>query len=430
MKGTTMDVIVAGAGSAGLSLGLVLARRGVRVAVVGRPQSPGAAAVLGAFGDVTSAVLKSPHGRTKLDWTHRASKLWPEWLASLSDGTELMTAHGTVVVLNTVGLPDVDTANYHAIRTALESYDEPFEDLDPEDVDWLDPEPTARPMRAMFLPQEHAVNAHLLLLRLEQAFLAAGGVLVPEAVVRAGRGVELESGTSMSAGNVVLTQPPGLVNACAVSALVDTDDGTLPRSVIRTPNRAFASGACVIPHGNGQLQVGAMEVFSPSPRTAAPVGDVLHLLNCAARQIRRGVGESGVREIQLDNRPVSLDGLPLLGETDEDGVWVMTGPHQDSLTLVPLLANEMAALLLGEETAADLDLLRPTRTPAAPLSRAETVAAAVTHLMATGYESNWAAPVEWPALLEATAATELYRNPAEAPGGTDALIKAGMFPQA
>ncbi|MFE2581575.1 NAD(P)/FAD-dependent oxidoreductase [Streptomyces sp. NPDC059378] len=425
------DVVVVGNGSLGLSLGLTLARRDLRVAVLGRPHRPGAAssaagAMLGTFGEITTTLLKSDYGRTKLDWAYQASKLWPEWLAGLSpdsDGTDLLTADGTVVMLNTVGVPDIDTQNFKAIRNTLIEYGEKFEDIDPEDIEWLDAEPTARPLQAMFLPNEHAVNAHALLARLEEAFLAVGGTLIPEQAVRVDhadgrvRGVELDSGTVLATGQLVLaagsasqavldTVPhqaariPRLISGYGVSALVDTDDATAPRSVIRTPNRAFACGLHVVPRGAGQVYVGATNIISPEPRETPLISDVLFLLNCGNRQVRRSLGESGIRAIQVGNRPVALDGMPLLGETELTGLWMMTGTYRDGLTLSPLLAREMTALLLGEEPGIELDLFRPVRSPIQPLSREEVVEATVTHMLATGYESNWTVPVEWPFTIE------------------------------
>ncbi|MFJ8154981.1 NAD(P)/FAD-dependent oxidoreductase [Streptomyces sp. NPDC094468] len=425
------DVVVVGNGSLGLSLGLTLARRDLNVAVLGRPHRPKAAssaagAMLGTFGEVTTTLLKSDYGRTKLDWAYQASKLWPEWLAGLapdSDGTDLLTAHGTVVMLNTVGVPDIDTQNFKAIRNTLIEYGEKFEDIDAEDIEWLDAEPTARPLQAMYLPNEHAVNAHALLAQLEAAFLAAGGTLIPEQAVRVDhadgrvRGVELDSGTVLATEQLVLaagsasqavldTVPdqaariPRLISGYGVSALVDTEDGTAPRSVIRTPNRAFACGLHVVPRGAGHVYVGATNIISPEPRETPLISDVLFLLNCGNRQVRRNLGESGVRAIQVGNRPVALDGMPLLGETELAGLWMMTGTYRDGLTLSPLLAREMTALLLGEEPGIELDLFRPVRSPIQPLSREEVVEATVTHMLATGYESNWTVPVEWPFTIE------------------------------
>ncbi|MBP2330547.1 glycine/D-amino acid oxidase-like deaminating enzyme [Kibdelosporangium banguiense] len=444
------DVVVVGNGSLGLSLGLVLARRGVRVAVLGRPHRPGGAscaagAMIGAFGDVTTTSLKDKYGRTKLDWAYQAGKLWPEWLAGLPDGSDLLTADGTVVILNTVGLPEVDTQNYKAIRGALVDYSEEFEDVDPEDIDWLDPEPTARPLQAMFLPHEHAVNAPELLARLENAFIAAGGTLIAEHATRVDhrrgqvRGVELESGTVLSAEHVVLAagvasqslldsvpeqaaRIPRLVSGYGVAALVDTEDGTCPPTVIRTPSRDFGSALHVLPRGDGQVYLGATTVISPEPRETALITDAWSLLNNGNRQIRRSLGESSLRHVQAGNRPVTLDGMPLLGETELRGLWMMTGTHQDGLTLSPLLAREMTALLLGEQPTIDLDVFNPVRTPIQPLTRGEVVETTVTRILAGGYESNWTVPVEWPMLLEATLVTELYRDPPNVPSEVGARL--------
>ncbi|GAA0598251.1 FAD-binding oxidoreductase [Kribbella sandramycini] len=425
------EVVVVGNGSLGLSLGLVLARRGVRVAVLGQPHRPAAAsaaagAMIGTFGEVTTTLLGSDYGRTKLDWAYQASKLWPDWLESISpdtDGSELLTADGTVVMLNSVGLPEIDTENYKAIRRALGEYDEKFEDVDPDDIEWLDPEPTARPLQAMFLPNEHAVNAHELLIRLDQAFAAAGGVQIPQQAVGVTRdgdrvtGVTLADGTALAAEQVVLaagaatqavldTLPdqaaviPRLISGYGVSALVDTVDGQNARSVIRTPNRAFACGLHVVPRGPGQVYVGATNVISPEPRTKALVSDVLFLMDCGVRQVRRNLARSPFRKLQVGNRPVALDGMPLLGQTGVAGLWMMTGTYRDGLTLSPLLAREMAALLVGEPSAVDLELFAPVRRPIQPFQRADIVNTTVTHMMATGYETNWTLPAELPLTIE------------------------------
>ncbi|MEV6314531.1 FAD-dependent oxidoreductase [Streptomyces sp. NPDC051776] len=425
------DVVVVGNGSLGLSLGLTLARRDVRVAVLGRPHRPWAAssaagAMIGTFGEVTTTLLKSEFGRTKLDWAHQASKLWPDWLDGISpesDGSELLSADGTVVMLNAVGVPEIDTQNFKAIRRTLVDYGEKFEDIDPEDIEWLDAEPTARPLQALFLPREHAVDAHALLNRLEQAFVAEGGILIPELAVRVDRaadrvrGVELESGTVLATEQLVLAagsasqtvldsvpdhaaRIPRLISGYGVSALVDTEDGTAPGSVLRTPNRAFACGLHVVPRSEGRVYVGATNIISPEPRETPLISDVLFLLNCGNRQIRRNLGESGLRTVQVGNRPVALDGMPLLGATELNGLWMMTGTYRDGLTLSPLLAREMTARLLGEETSLDLEMFRPVRAPIQPLTREEVVETTVTHMLATGYESDWTVPVEWPFTIE------------------------------
>ncbi len=108
------------------------------MAVLGRPHRPGAAstaagAVIGAFGEFTTTLPGNEHGRTKPDRAHEPGKSWPERPARLSPdsaGTDLPTADGTVVILNTVGLPEIDAQSVKAIRNSLIEYDEEFGDTE------------------------------------------------------------------------------------------------------------------------------------------------------------------------------------------------------------------------------------------------------------------------------------------------------------
>lgn len=425
------DVVVVGNGALGSSVALTLARRGQKVALLGQPHRPYAAstaagAMLGCFGEVTTTLVASDEGRSKLELDIAATALWPEWSAELAaetDGVDVRTANGTVVMLNTIGVPGIDDANFEAIRAEMRRYDAPFEDVDPADVEWLDPHPSSRPLRAFFIPGEHAVDSHALLLQLQNAFLKAGGTVIPEFASRveyaSGKveGVVLESGTRLSAPDVVLaagaksqdlldTVPdvaprvPRLVSGYGVSVLVKTEDGTSPDSVIRTPNRAFACGLHVVPRSQGKVYVGATNIISPDPVDTPVMRDVLFLLDCVNKQVRRNLWDSGIDKIQVGNRPVALDGFPLLGEAELDGLWMMTGTYRDGLHLSPLLAGEMTARILGEKPAHDLDVFQPVRSPIQTATRQETVETAVTHMLATGYEYNWQVPVDWPVIIE------------------------------
>ncbi|WP_370967192.1 NAD(P)/FAD-dependent oxidoreductase [Amycolatopsis sp. cg9] len=426
----TFDAIVVGNGALGQSLALVLARRGVRVALLGEPHRPFAAsaaagAMLGCFGEVTETLVSSDHGRAKLDLDVQAAKLWPEWAAELADdpAENVHTADGTVVILNAIGVPGIDDANYSAMRAELRRYEEPHEDVDPGEIDWLDPDPGARPLRAMFIPGEHAVNAAALLSQLQRAFLRAGGTVIAEQAARVvhsgGRatGVVLDSGTELSAAHVVLAagarsqdvletvpeiaaQVPPLVSGYGLSVLLRPPDKSGPRSVIRTPNRAFACGLHVVPRATGEVYVGATNIVSATPVDTPVVRDVHFLLDCVHRQVRRDLYGADILKVQVGNRPIALDGFPLLGEAGLAGLWLMTGTYRDGLHLSPLLAKEMAARILGETAELDLDAFRPLRKPIQTATREEIVATTTTHLLATGYECDWYTPTFWPQLIE------------------------------
>jgi glycine/D-amino acid oxidase-like deaminating enzyme len=423
----TYDIVVVGNGVLGLSLALSLARRRMRVALVGAPQRPWAAttaagAMLGCFGEVTAPMLKSEYGKTKLELGHRAGRMWNDWLAGLIDEapdiSKLRVATGTVVMLNSIGSPTVDDANFAAIQTAMELYKEPYESIEPSDVEWLDPFPTARPLRALFIPNEHAVHTPLLLERLERAFLRAGGVMVPELAVsleQAGDRIDavaLASGDRLAAPHVILasgarsqvlldTLPrvaariPRLCSGMGVSVLLRGEALPTPRSVIRTTNRAFACGLHMVPRGPGEIYVGATNIIVPEAADTPVVRDFMFLLECATRQLRKDLWEVGAPTIQVGNRPVALDGFPLIGSTDLEGLWLVTGTYRDGLHLSPLIAAEMTRRILGEPSEVSLDRFRPVRRPIQAMTRDEIIETAIEHMLATGHEANWQLGNPW-----------------------------------
>ncbi|GGW46178.1 FAD-dependent oxidoreductase [Streptomyces caelestis] len=429
---TGFDVIVVGNGALGSSAAVELARRGASVALIGRAHRPYAAstaagAMLGCFGEVTTALLDNAYGQAKFELDLLAKDVWPQWLESISggvsDGRDLLTATGTTVLLNSVGTGSIDTDNFNAIRATLEKHDEPYETVDPADLDWLDPDPNSRPLQALHIPGEHAVDSGRLLHRLERTARDLGVTVVDghaSSVISDGdqvRGVVLENGESLTAGQVLLaggvgTQDmvdsvpglgdciPRLVAGYGVSALVTTEDGTQPQSVIRTPNRAFACGLHIVPRSAGQVYVGATNIISPRPLADPVMRDILFLLECSHRQIRRNLWTSTVVRVNVGNRPISLDGFPLLGETPLDGLWMMTGTYRDGLFLSPVLAKEFARRLLGEEPELNLEPFAPERAPLQGVSRESVVDTTVEHTLATGYEQHWRVPTDWQEFLD------------------------------
>jgi glycine/D-amino acid oxidase-like deaminating enzyme len=422
------DVVIVGNGVLGLSLARALAKARLRTTVVGPEQRTGSAseaagAMLGCFGEVTAATLKSEPGRARLRLAVAARRLWDGHLAELSEhraGQNARIAAGTVVLLNAAGVREVDDRNFAAIRTALAEHGEHCEELAPDAIDWIAPDPAVRPLQAIHLQHEHAINPGLLLAQLRAQFLDAGGSEVPSLAVRLLRsagavsGVALDTGETLSARHVVLAAGAG------TQALIETlpdiaapipplcsgfgtavvlQAGAQPGHVVRTPNRAFGCGLHAVPRGNGQVYVGATNVVEADVRTQAVVQDIVALLGAATRQLRRDLWGSEVRTIRTGNRPLSLDGFPLLGPTALDGLWLLTGTNRDGLHLSPLLAQELARWIMGGKPHPDVARFAPVRAPIEVMSREEAVSAAGLHMIATGYEADWSLPSEWPSLL-------------------------------
>lgn len=431
--GQHFDVVVVGNGAVGASIAYELAERGRSVARVGpsthdKAASVAAGAMLGCFGEVTESLLATEHGRAKLDLDHRARAVWDAWDTQLSDRSgdtrSLISARGTYVLLNSVGSASVDTNNYRSIERTLQEYGEKYEEVDPEELDWLSPNDLYRSLRGIFIPAEHAVDSHRLLAKLDAAFTSAGGTVFDTFAegldVESGRvtGVRLAGGEVLSAGDVVLAAGastldlldalpevrraiPPMVSGYGVSALVETEDRQLPDSVIRTPNRAFACGLHCVPRGEGVLYLGATNIISPQPRRHAAIGDLQFLLDCAVDQLHTNLAEAALQSVQVGNRPVPADGFPLLGGARTDGLWIATGTYRDGLHQSPLLARHMADLMEGKESEFGfLSRFEPVRAPLSGGTREQVVETTVQHMMATGYESKWQVIPEWPPRME------------------------------
>lgn len=427
------DVIVVGAGAVGGSVAYELSSRGLNVCRVGKANGANAAsgaagAMSGVFGEVTGEFLASDFGPLKLGMDRQAQRLWPGWAERLaiSSGnvTPLFTATGTHVLLNTTGMDEVDGVNYDTLENTLREYGKPYEIINPNEMEWLKPNHLVRPLRGLYIPDEHSIDAHLLLEKLDAAFIAEGGSLKNENAKRVlaecgvVTGLELCSGEVIRARKVVVAagvhsldllsdydevvkKIPPLFSGYGVSILVKMPEGVeLPRSVIRTPKRAFACALHCVPRSDGILYIGATNMISERPKMHALISDVQLLLDCAVDQLNLDLHGAEVISIQVGNRPVSADGFPLIGECGIEGLWLATGTWRNGLHQSPLLAGYIADCLTGlENTTFDLSPFTPVRAPLARHARENTVEETVQQMLATGYESRWDIKPNWSSLL-------------------------------
>ncbi|AZF42230.1 N-formimidoyl fortimicin A synthase [Pseudomonas sp. R1-43-08] len=428
------DVIVVGAGAIGGSIAYELSSRGLSVCRVGvtdriNTASMAAGAMNGCFGEITSGLLASDHGRLKLNMDCQARDLWPAWAERLADAsgisTSLFTAIGTHVVLNSAGMDEVDTVNYETIERSLQDYGEPFETINPRTLEWLAPDHLVRPLRGLFIPNEHSVNSHLLLEKLDGALLATKGTLINGNASRVlaeggvATGVELLNGEVLRGKKVVVaagvqsldllsefdtvvSKIPPLFSGYGVSILVKLPEGMeSPKSVIRTPNRAFACGLHCVPRGDGVLYLGATNILSERPKRYALISDVQFLLDCAVDQLNLDLHSAEILSIQVGNRPIPADGFPLIGECGIQGLWLATGTYRDGLHQSPLLAAYIADCVTDfKSTGLDLSTFTPVRAPLTGLARELTVGETVKQMFATGYEYRWDVKPYWLPILD------------------------------
>lgn len=437
---TIYDLVVCGNGIVGLSIAFESIRRGMRTAVIGpigrdKAASTASGAMLGCFGEVTRLTESEEHGRLKLTADLKARELWPDWVEAivheLPSDPGLVNSEGTFVVLNSIGDATVDSGNFEAIRRTLVREAEPFSEVEPASIPWINPDPLSRPLEALHIPGEKSVNSAVLLASLLTAIERMGGTIVDDHVERVdspavgtsvihtvhsgefvansvvmAMGAETETVVRASFSGSWVDRIPPLFSGYGVSLLVDNPAPSVPRHVVRTPNRAFACGLHLVPRSDGTVYLGGTNVVVSQSRRTATIRDLEFLLNCAVFQLHRGLPQSGVTAVQVGNRPVPADGFPLIGKLPSTQTYIATGTYRDGLQQSPLVANYIVDILKGGASVHEELFMpfAPVRRPIEVSTRASIVQMATDELLAAAYETHWTVRPEWPDMLRALAA--------------------------
>ena len=419
------DVVFAGNGILATSAALELLRRQptLKVAVVGPDARAGGAskaagAMLNCFAEITKYTLSSRAARAKFSMCRAALELWPEWLEFVNErrrAPPLAMLRGTVVIENAVS-GYLDSENFDAILATLCALKEPHEFVSGDDIAGLNPVPPARPFRAVRLPREGSIDSAALYEGVCTALSELGATFVHEPVgrlaVEHGRvsGVVLANGDVLSAGAVVCAAgafttalldpvvPPTSVQpvfaGAGVAMTVRRHPGPGFTEVVRTVNRAGSCGLHLVPLAADRDYVGATNVLFSAPQTEASLGLCHFLLQCAIDQLDQGLSARTIVEWRVGNRPVTLDTFPLIGWSDVDGLYIMTGTYRDGFHGSPLIARIAASELLG--TAPEWPHpFQPTRRPISTLSANESASECVYHATRTGFEASLVLPRLW-----------------------------------
>ncbi|MEU9237606.1 NAD(P)/FAD-dependent oxidoreductase [Streptomyces subrutilus] len=370
------DVAVAGNGVLGWSLAVELARRsrGLRVVVVGPASGPGgasaaAAAMLNCFAEVTDTTSCHPASRAKFALGWAALDAWPDWLDAMRDGSgrgPSVVSPGTFVVLGAQATPTA-VRNFEAVQAALKEHAEPHHEVQAADIPGLRPVPHERPLRALYLEREGAVDARAVLQALERCGRRLGVSVIDGRTSRlqaaSGRctGMSLEDGTEISAGAVVVAagtasgplldqllpaRTPPLLHGtgCAARTLRHTWPGF--DRVVRTPTRSGACGMHLVPLGGGVEYLGATHIVCFDPPPGPRLGVTQFLLRFATEQFDTRLGLSAIQHWHYASRPVPLDRFPLLGPAGIDNLYAATGTYRDGFHSSPVIARHLADVIL------------------------------------------------------------------------------------
>lgn len=331
-----MKVIVIGAGVAGLATGWRLAQRGVRVTVLERGQ-PARAATWAAAGMIAAASGNEEARAPESELAWRSRERWPEF------AREVEEASGRAI----------DFVQDGALAIGGEPHGE-FVSLTADEARALSPLLSAELRVALFAPKEARVDNRKLGDALAVAFARAGGTLVcgedvTRVEVRASRAVRLRTAATTYeadafvlaagawSGTIAGLPPEALPPVRPVKGEMLALQGRVDGPVV------WGNGVYLVPRGDRLLIGATLEEagFDASPTEAARAW----LLGCAVATMPALAGRPVV-EHWAGLRPASPDGLPILGESAVEGLFVATGQYRNGILFAPLVAEILSRSVL------------------------------------------------------------------------------------
>ena len=362
------DVIVIGAGVAGCGIAWRLSQRGLRVLILERDE-PGRGASWAAAGMLTP-VGETSHDDAFAVLGEEALRRWDAF------AQELAAAGAGAVGLRRTGRIQIATnpAAAERLRRLASSPGGKRAQavwLDPAAARSLEPALTSDIVGAVIFPGDASADPRALGQALAHAAVDAGAFLRKAEVLSIRRdaegacGVQLRDGSVLSARRIVLA-------AGAWAAQVTGLPAPLPVRPIRGEMFAlrvsgfgvrhivWGDGCYVVPRSDDRVLIGATvdDVgFAPGP---TPSG--LAALSHAAERILPKLSSQQVLEAWAGYRPGTPDALPILGPDERlPGFFHASGLYRNGILLAPVVADEIAAAVAGEEGSVDLTPFSPKR---------------------------------------------------------------------
>lgn len=343
-----MKVVVIGAGVAGLGIGLRLAQAGATVTVLERAQV-GNGATSASAGMIAAAAELGESETPETQFAGRASALWPSFAEELRQLSGIDVGYrktGSLLVRmageGTPGGREIDAARARAMEPMLA-----------ENI-----------AGAVFAPEEAQVDSQALCRALAVAFVRAGGkVQSNETAVRFEHAVGKVTGittpfTMHYADAFILAAgawssrleglPPEVVPPVVpvkgeIAVLAPPEGAALPQHMVR------GNGVYLTPRRD-RLLVGATMERAGFDTSLSKVA--LRWLYRQSTGLMPGLADWRLTEHWAGLRPGSPDGLPILGETGLEGLYVASGQYRNGILFAPAVAEVVSRLVL-ERVAVD-----------------------------------------------------------------------------
>lgn len=343
-----MKIVIIGAGVAGLAIGLRLAEAGLDVTVLERAQ-PGQGATWAAAGmlAVTAELLDS--GITEIEFANYSNSLWPNFAKTVEAASGRKIGYATRGALL--------LAEDAAALSALERQASPPGRIlvDAGRAREIAPLVTGDIAGGLWSVSEALVDNRALGLALAISLQKAGGrLLTNEAVVR----IERRDGRA-----AVAHTPFGLYHADAFVLAAGAWSGLLEEEIapvvpvkgqmiLLTPPPGetapgpviWGNGVYAVPRGSA-LAIGAtVEAVGFDTSISEAAREDLHR---AAQKLMPGLKDWTITDQWAGLRPRAPDGLPLLGPTRVDGLWLASGQYRNGILFAPAVAENVADQILG-----------------------------------------------------------------------------------
>ena len=420
---STVDLSIVGNGILGLMTAFELTNKdpNLKIAVIGPSDRKGGAsqasgAMLGCFGEITDQTFFNDQAEKRFLMAYDAHQRWPSVIKNLNSlvpkSQQQEINQGTFVVLNPCS-GQIESDSFRELLSALKRFDEPYEEIDPRDIEGFNPNENLRPLRTLVIPNEGSLDSRRFMSVIQSLLKQRGVQFIEQKALGfyqegSGFAVELENSETIQSSKCLLaagvfTQDlldahpdladriPHLFPGVGFSASIEQVPNNPIRKVVRTPNRAGACGLHVVPQSDGSLYLGASNDVFLRPQTLPMTGIVHFLLECGIEQINPALYRSNLLGTRTGNRPVSADGFPLVGETSIDGLYILSGTYRDGFHKSPVLAEMMAEEILGEEPTWQHDY-QPERSLIPTVNKEESIKVYLDHLIAAYYEHGWRAP--------------------------------------
>lgn len=353
-----MKIVIIGAGVAGLAIGWRLAEAGQEVVVLERAQ-PGAGATGASAGMLAVTAELQDSSVSEIEFARYSSALWPDFAKVLE------RASGQNIGYVTEGALLLAEDAAQLARLERQASQPGLELVDAGRVRTIAPLVTGEVAGGLWSAREARVDNRALGPALAVALQKAGGrLLTNESAVR----IERHASADKNGRAAIVHTPFGLYRADAFVLAAGAWSGLLEQEIAPVvpvkgqmillspppgetpPDHALSgpviwgNGIYAVPRGNG-LAIGA--TVEEAGFDTSLTEEARGTLRRAAEKLMPRLRAWTLADHWAGLRPRAPDGLPLLGPTAVEGLWLASGQYRNGILFAPAIAESICEQILS-----------------------------------------------------------------------------------